>query len=213
MVAPKRINLPKGWGKNLSVKFSDEQKDRITWLIYRYVERHNFDERKVSFDEVETQLKKIMQAADLLSEGLPFPHSENDTEVQALVEYTLEKHLTSNNLGNKYDTPSVIVHDVSRLRQAAKMALQELASSHANKPAHRPANKNKNWFVYQLGIYFEACGGNFSMPKEPGPKHKFYNFILSVNEVLPAGLQLTDNEIITRSIKLSREHKKRKKTS
>lgn len=212
MVAPKKIILPNGWDENLKIKFNKIQKKEIEWKVYSYIERHNFNERKLSFDDIENRLNNIINGADQILRAFPYPHPNYSSDnVHVLIEQEIEFKLSKFYNGNFSETPSLIMHHVSVFREAAVLALNDLQDSHPKQKSGPRSDDNLNWFYYDLGAYYHKCGGKFAMSETPSSKHPFYNFLLAINKHLPKYFRLNEEQIIYRAIKMSKLFRKNQK--
>lgn len=216
MVSPEDFKLPKNWDKKLKIQFSKSQKEEIEHLVDRYIVRHLFNQRGVSFDQIEYRLNQIIDGASLILKGYPYPHHHYTSDpAHVLIEQELSFKLSDLN-GKLSDEPSMIMHHVVDLKLAASAALKDFKDRHPVPEAKRPSNENADWLIYDLGILYEKAGGKFSMPEEPSLKHGFYNFLLAINVLLAESLKLNESDLINRSIKLIKGRKKatdRKKVS
>lgn len=205
MTAPKEIILPNNWDEKLKINFNKTQKKEIEWIIYRYIEQHYFNERKINFDEIEYRMENIIDGANQILKGYPYPHSNyNSDSVLFLIERELEYKLSQLYNENFSETPSLIMHHISALKEAAVSALNDLKDSHPKRRSGAPTDENLDWFIYELGSIYDQCGGKFSMPDEPSPKHHFYNYLLAINKHLPKAFKLVDNKAIYRAQKMSK---------
>lgn len=212
-VAPKEFILPGNWDKELKKEFTQEQKTEIEYIVYCFIERHHFDERRLNFDEVEHRFSQIIDGASEILKGYPYPHTHYSSDgVHMFVEQKLSRKLMELN-GPQLDTPSLIMHQVLDLKEAASAVLSDLREGRPKRLDGRPSDKNADRLIYDLGKCFKEVGGNFTMPKSPSLTHPFYSFLQAINEHIPEDLRLSESDLINRSIKVIRKIKELKKLS
>lgn len=216
MTGLNKFNLHNKWDEELKKQSSEKaeevlnkiNKTQIEWFITHYIERSNFNNNKIPFEDIETRITRIIAGAEMILKGFPQIHRHKSSDqVHCFLEQELNDILTVDNRFD--DSISIIISQITKLEKAASETLKMLQVTHPKRPGGRPTNVNADWFVYKLGVYYEQCGGKFFMPEFPGNSHPFLCYLNAINEHLPDGLKLTEDDLINRSRKM---YKLRKNT-